>query len=117
MKLELHFTDSDIEKLCNTQMKGFVSSPEQAGRFEIPSPRPEGLIFSALVHYEEQHGQKNTTLMWVGDNYLHAMIVCAYNRKKHGCDAHILWDTAEGYGGYVVWAARPTEWATEEATS
>jgi len=90
MKLELHFTDRDIERIWNTACRGFLA--EQKDRFEVVSTTPDG---------------RESTMYWCGENYLHAMIVAGYMKQKHIVPVAILWDTIEHE--YVAWVGKELE--------
>ena len=107
MKLELHFQARDIDRFSHTITSGFLS--DQPCRFESTETHIQGgglsdPVIGSLATYEHEHGCDNTSMIWIGDNYLHAMIVMGWYKTKLGCIAHLLTDSAEeAMGDYVVW--------------
>tara|TARA_R110002020_G_scaffold330688_4_gene546329 strand:+ start:547 stop:933 length:387 start_codon:yes stop_codon:yes gene_type:complete len=114
MKLELHFTEKDVDKLVGATHSGFVS--KQPNRFESDttdcSNGQHGLADPTIAKLAKQEGElgRDCSMMWLTneDNYLHAMIVLAWHKKIYG-EACLLWDM--DMGGYVIWS--PFNWEVQ----
>jgi len=90
----------DVNHLDHTAHKSFWS--EQRSRFE--------LVKSSDPELDEFHPPTGGFMVWVGDNYLHALIVYNWYRSRvAGNDCAIVWDLGED-GEYCVWVGIYGEW-------
>ena len=105
MNLKLELTYFDICRLENCLMASFLH--EQDHRFETETTNhAEGVLgVNDPTHAKMAVRKGKATLIWVGDNHLHAMIVRDWYKKIHKCEAHIIWDMVECER--VVWVDIP----------
>ena len=106
MKIELEFTEKDIDYLTHTHCSCFLS--EHGDHFEVLSNDvvfsgndPHGDFTRSFLNDYDGYG----TLAWIDGKYLEAKIYADWWTKKLGKQCHILWEleNEEEDGGFVVW--------------
>ena len=95
MKIELEFTEQEIDLLANTLCPDFAS--EQPHRFEVPTVQDgnlseDNLHDQTIQKFVSEHEGK-AALSFVGDQFLVAKIYADWWTQKLGKKCHILWDT------------------------
>jgi hypothetical protein len=103
MKIELEFTEQEIDLLSHTHCPDF--SAEQPHRFEAfgvkdGTLREDNLHDQAIQKFVSEHDGE-ASLSFVGKEFLVAKIYADYWTQKLGKKCHILWDTHEIE--YAVW--------------
>ena len=109
MKIELEFTEQEIDLLAHTYCPDF--SFEQPHRFEVPGVRDgnlreNNLHDQAIQKFVSEHDGE-AALSFVGDQFLVAKIYADWWTQKLGQKCHILWDTHEIE--YAVWVPKSYE--------
>ena len=95
MKIELEFTQAEIDRLANSHYSDFSS--EQPHRFEVFGIRDgnlkeNNLHDQAIRKFVSEHDGE-ASLSFVGDQFLIAKIYADWWTQKLGKKCHILWDT------------------------
>ena len=95
MKIELEFTEQEIDLLVNTLCPDFAS--EQPHRFEVPTVQDgnlseDNLHDQTIQKFVGEHDGE-AALSFVGDQFLVAKIYADCWTQKLGKKCHILWDT------------------------
>jgi len=105
MNLKLEFKHFDVCRLQETLMASFLH--EQGRRFETETTNHTAGVVGPYdpTHEKMAVRKEKATLIWVGDNHLHAMIVRDWYKKIHKCEAHIIWDMVQCER--VVWVDIP----------
>ena len=106
MKIELEFTEQEIDLLVNTLCPDFAS--EQPHRFEVPTVQDgnlseDNLHDQTIQKFVSEHDGE-AALAFVGDQFLVAKIYADWWTKKLGKKCHIIWDTV-GIE-YAVWVPK-----------
>ena len=106
MKIELEFTQAEIDRLANSHYSDFSS--EQPHRFEVFGIRDgnlkeNNLHDQAIRKFVSEHDGE-ASLSFVGDQFLIAKIYADWWTKKLGKKCHIIWDTV-GIE-YAVWVPK-----------
>ena len=109
MKIELEFTESEIEYISNGRYPDFLS--EQIHRFEVigvsdGSLKPDNLHFQAIDKFLSEHDGQ-ASLCFVGDQFLAAKIYADWWSEKLSKKCHLLWDTVDEE--FVVWVPKSFE--------
>ena len=106
MKIELEFTEQEIDQLTTCRSHDFSS--EQPHRFEVFGIRDgnlkeNNLHDQAIRKFVSEHDGE-ASLSFVGDQFLIAKIYADWWTQKLGKKCHIIWDTV-GIE-YAVWVPK-----------